>query len=141
MRNPFIFFLIYCDCFPQDRKPSVICLQKLIVREVANEERGMFLISASSSGPEMYEIHTSSKEERNSWMRHIQDAVERQRKRLLVFTLAVQSRQEVIWVFVAACSLFCTALDLWIYPMRLGSQTPKPHHHFCQTTRFLLFYH
>nr|XP_038026757.1 rho guanine nucleotide exchange factor 28 isoform X5 [Anas platyrhynchos] len=60
-----------------DRKPSVICLQKLIVREVANEERGMFLISASSSGPEMYEIHTSSKEERNSWMRHIQDAVER----------------------------------------------------------------
>uniref|UniRef100_A0A8B9B7W4 Rho guanine nucleotide exchange factor 28 n=1 Tax=Anser brachyrhynchus TaxID=132585 RepID=A0A8B9B7W4_9AVES len=59
-----------------DRKPSVISLQKLIVREVANEERGMFLISASSAGPEMYEIHTNSKEERNSWMRHIQDAVE-----------------------------------------------------------------
>lgn len=75
--KPIYFFWIYCDCFPQDRKPSVICLQKLIVREVANEERGMFLISASSSGPEMYEIHTSSKEERNSWMRHIQDAVER----------------------------------------------------------------
>ncbi|XP_066195264.1 rho guanine nucleotide exchange factor 28 [Sylvia atricapilla] len=59
-----------------DQKPSVISLQKLIVREVANEERGMFLISASSAGPEMYEIHTSSKEERNSWMRHIQEAVE-----------------------------------------------------------------
>ncbi|NXL88932.1 ARG28 factor, partial [Alectura lathami] len=59
-----------------DQKPSVISLQKLIVREVANEERGMFLISASSAGPEMYEVHTSSKEERNSWMRHIQDAVE-----------------------------------------------------------------
>ncbi|XP_075382702.1 rho guanine nucleotide exchange factor 28 isoform X2 [Mycteria americana] len=59
-----------------DQKPSVISLQRLIVREVANEERGMFLISASSAGPEMYEIHTNSKEERNNWMRHIQDAVE-----------------------------------------------------------------
>ncbi|XP_075788373.1 rho guanine nucleotide exchange factor 28 isoform X1 [Pelodiscus sinensis] len=59
-----------------DQKPSVISLQKLIVREVANEERGMFLISASSAGPEMYEIHTNSKEERNTWMRQIQDAVE-----------------------------------------------------------------
>uniref|UniRef100_A0A8D0L184 PH domain-containing protein n=1 Tax=Sphenodon punctatus TaxID=8508 RepID=A0A8D0L184_SPHPU len=59
-----------------DQKPSVISLQKLIVREVANEERGMFLISASSAGPEMYEIHTNSKEERNIWMRQIQDAVE-----------------------------------------------------------------
>ncbi|NWR73763.1 ARG28 factor, partial [Centropus unirufus] len=59
-----------------DQKPSVISLQRLIVREVANEERGMFLISASSAGPEMYEVHTNSKEERNNWMRHIQDAVE-----------------------------------------------------------------
>ncbi|XP_063819936.1 rho guanine nucleotide exchange factor 28 isoform X2 [Pseudophryne corroboree] len=59
-----------------DQKPPVIPLQKLIVREVANEERGMFLISASSAGPEMYEIHTTSKEERNSWMRQIQDAVQ-----------------------------------------------------------------
>ncbi|XP_065511804.1 rho guanine nucleotide exchange factor 28 [Caloenas nicobarica] len=59
-----------------DQKPSVISLQRLIVREVANEERGMFLISASSAGPEMYEVHTNSKEERNNWMRCIQDAVE-----------------------------------------------------------------
>ncbi|XP_064413485.1 rho guanine nucleotide exchange factor 28 [Latimeria chalumnae] len=59
-----------------DQKPPVIFLQKLIVREVANEERGMFLISASSAGPEMYEIHTSSKEERNNWMRLIREAVE-----------------------------------------------------------------
>lgn len=36
----------------------------------------MFLISASSAGPEMYEIHTNSKEERNNWMRRIQQAVE-----------------------------------------------------------------
>ncbi|XP_073480314.1 rho guanine nucleotide exchange factor 28 isoform X1 [Aquarana catesbeiana] len=59
-----------------DQKSPVISLQKLIVREVANEERGMFLISASSAGPEMYEIHTNSKEERNTWMRQIQEAVQ-----------------------------------------------------------------
>ncbi|NXE95258.1 ARHGI factor, partial [Menura novaehollandiae] len=59
-----------------DAKPPVISLQKLIVREVANEEKAMFLISASLEGPEMYEIHTSSKEERNSWMAHIRRAVE-----------------------------------------------------------------
>ncbi|XP_068166197.1 rho guanine nucleotide exchange factor 28-like isoform X3 [Antennarius striatus] len=59
-----------------DQKPPVIRLQKLIVREVANEERGMFLISASSVGPEMYEVHTNTRDERNAWMRHIRLAVE-----------------------------------------------------------------
>ncbi|XP_020780469.2 rho guanine nucleotide exchange factor 18 isoform X2 [Boleophthalmus pectinirostris] len=59
-----------------DNKPSVISLQKLIVREVAHEEKAMFLICASSDEPEMYEIHTSSKEERNIWMTHIRQAVE-----------------------------------------------------------------
>ncbi|KAK7896077.1 hypothetical protein WMY93_021402 [Mugilogobius chulae] len=59
-----------------DQKPPVIALQKLIVREVANEERGMFLISASTAGPEMYEVHTASKDERNTWMRLIREAVE-----------------------------------------------------------------
>lgn len=59
-----------------DSKPPVISLQKLIVREVANEEKAMFLISTSMKGPEMYEIHTSSKEDRNIWMAHIRQAVE-----------------------------------------------------------------
>ncbi|XP_056614215.1 rho guanine nucleotide exchange factor 18 isoform X2 [Triplophysa dalaica] len=59
-----------------DNKPSVISLQKLIVREVAHEERAMFLICASSNRPEMYEIHTASKEERNTWITHIRQAVE-----------------------------------------------------------------
>ncbi|XP_028695390.2 rho guanine nucleotide exchange factor 18 isoform X1 [Macaca mulatta] len=59
-----------------DSKPPVISLQKLIVREVANEEKAMFLISASLQGPEMYEIYTSSKEDRNTWMAHIRRAVE-----------------------------------------------------------------
>uniref|UniRef100_A0A3Q2P0J3 Rho/Rac guanine nucleotide exchange factor 18 n=1 Tax=Fundulus heteroclitus TaxID=8078 RepID=A0A3Q2P0J3_FUNHE len=59
-----------------DNKPSVISLQKLIVREVAHEEKAMFLICASSNEPEMYEIHTTSKEERNTWMSNIRQAVE-----------------------------------------------------------------
>uniref|UniRef100_A0A3Q2YEP6 Rho/Rac guanine nucleotide exchange factor 18 n=1 Tax=Hippocampus comes TaxID=109280 RepID=A0A3Q2YEP6_HIPCM len=59
-----------------DNKPSVIYLQKLIVREVAHAERAMFLICASSNEPEMYEIHTTSKEERNTWMTQIRQAVE-----------------------------------------------------------------
>ncbi|KAB5559054.1 hypothetical protein PHYPO_G00024440 [Pangasianodon hypophthalmus] len=36
----------------------------------------MFLICASSNEPEMYEIHTSSKEERNTWITHIRQAVD-----------------------------------------------------------------
>ncbi|XP_037554241.1 rho guanine nucleotide exchange factor 18 [Nematolebias whitei] len=59
-----------------DNKPPVISLQKLIVREVAHEEKAMFLICASSNEPEMYEIHTTCKEERNTWMTHIRQAVE-----------------------------------------------------------------
>ncbi|XP_026013525.1 rho guanine nucleotide exchange factor 18 isoform X2 [Astatotilapia calliptera] len=59
-----------------DNKPSVISLQKLIVREVAHEEKAMFLICASSNEPEMYEIHTGSKEDRNSWMTQIRQAAE-----------------------------------------------------------------
>ncbi|XP_035279719.1 rho guanine nucleotide exchange factor 18-like [Anguilla anguilla] len=59
-----------------DGKPSVISLQKLIVREVAHEEKAMFLICASSAEPEMYEIHTSSKEDCHAWMALIRQAVE-----------------------------------------------------------------
>uniref|UniRef100_H3AFI9 Rho/Rac guanine nucleotide exchange factor 18 n=1 Tax=Latimeria chalumnae TaxID=7897 RepID=H3AFI9_LATCH len=59
-----------------DSKPAVISLQKLIVREVANEEKAMFLISASLEGPEMYEIHTNSKEDCNIWAGLIRRAVE-----------------------------------------------------------------
>uniref|UniRef100_A0A4W5JMW1 Rho/rac guanine nucleotide exchange factor (GEF) 18b n=1 Tax=Hucho hucho TaxID=62062 RepID=A0A4W5JMW1_9TELE len=59
-----------------DNKPSVIFLQKLIVREVAHEEKAIFLICASPNEPEMYEIHTASKEERKTWMTHLRQAVE-----------------------------------------------------------------
>lgn len=78
----------------QDQKPPVIALQKLIVREVANEERGMFLISASAAGPEMYEVHTSSKDERNTWMRLIREAVERCRD-VCVICLFVKKNKDI----------------------------------------------
>ncbi|KAK2503492.1 hypothetical protein MC885_019621 [Smutsia gigantea] len=48
---------------------------KLIVREVAHEEKGLFLISMGIKDPEMVEVHASSKEERNSWIQVIQDTI------------------------------------------------------------------
>uniref|UniRef100_A0A8C2GZZ6 PH domain-containing protein n=1 Tax=Cyprinus carpio TaxID=7962 RepID=A0A8C2GZZ6_CYPCA len=60
-----------------DQRATVISLQKLIVREVAHEERGLFLITAGIAIPEMVEVHASSREERNTWMQLIQDAIEK----------------------------------------------------------------
>uniref|UniRef100_A0A3B3SX87 PH domain-containing protein n=1 Tax=Paramormyrops kingsleyae TaxID=1676925 RepID=A0A3B3SX87_9TELE len=57
-----------------DQRSTVISLQKLIVREVANEEKGLFLITAGKK-PEMLEVYASSKEERNTWMQLIQEAM------------------------------------------------------------------
>ncbi|KAJ8340272.1 hypothetical protein SKAU_G00349050 [Synaphobranchus kaupii] len=59
-----------------DQRSTVISLQKLIVREVANEEKGLFLITAGIEKPEMVEVYASSKEERNTWMQLIQDAMQ-----------------------------------------------------------------
>ncbi|XP_071776205.2 A-kinase anchor protein 13-like isoform X3 [Centroberyx gerrardi] len=58
-----------------DQRSTVISLQKLIVREVANEERGLFLITAGTEKPEMVEVLASSKDERNTWMAIIQEAM------------------------------------------------------------------
>nr|XP_045001570.1 A-kinase anchor protein 13 isoform X4 [Jaculus jaculus] len=58
-----------------DHKSTVISLKKLIVREVAHEEKGLFLISMGVKDPEMVEVHASSKEERNSWIQSIQDTI------------------------------------------------------------------
>ncbi|XP_068560492.1 rho guanine nucleotide exchange factor 2 isoform X2 [Cebidichthys violaceus] len=60
--------------FPCLDKSPVLSLQNLIVRDIANQERGMFLIS-DSSPPEMYEFHAASKEDKNVWIRHIQRTV------------------------------------------------------------------
>uniref|UniRef100_A0A3B4WJM9 PH domain-containing protein n=1 Tax=Seriola lalandi dorsalis TaxID=1841481 RepID=A0A3B4WJM9_SERLL len=58
-----------------DQRSTVISLQNLIVREVANEERGLFLITAGTERPEMVEVLASSKEERNTWRAIIQDTM------------------------------------------------------------------
>ncbi|CAL8364214.1 unnamed protein product [Gadus morhua 'NCC'] len=58
-----------------DQRSTVLSLHNLIVREVANEERGIFLISAGADRPEMLEVVAGSKEERNTWMQLIQDAM------------------------------------------------------------------
>lgn len=68
---------LICVPSPQDNKSSVIPLQKLIVRNVALDEKAMFLICASSDVPEMYEIFTGSKEDRDSWMDLIWQAIAR----------------------------------------------------------------
>ncbi|KAI4824920.1 hypothetical protein KUCAC02_020633 [Chaenocephalus aceratus] len=57
------------------QRSTVISLQSLIVREVANEERGLFLITAGIERPEMVEVLASSKDERNTWRAFIQDAM------------------------------------------------------------------
>ncbi|XP_066052811.1 A-kinase anchor protein 13 isoform X1 [Chamaea fasciata] len=58
-----------------DQKSTVISLKKLIVREVAHEEKGLFLISMGGKDPEMVEVHASSKEERNGWIQIIQETM------------------------------------------------------------------
>ncbi|XP_074785272.1 rho guanine nucleotide exchange factor 2 isoform X3 [Athene noctua] len=59
--------------FPMLDKPAVISLQNLIVRDIANQEKGMFLISGAP--PEMYEVHAASRDDRNNWMKVIQQTV------------------------------------------------------------------
>uniref|UniRef100_A0A3B4AFS0 PH domain-containing protein n=1 Tax=Periophthalmus magnuspinnatus TaxID=409849 RepID=A0A3B4AFS0_9GOBI len=131
-----------------DQKPPVIPLQKLIVREVANEERGMFLISASSVGPEMYEVHTISREERNAWMRQIRQAVEscpeeeeeEERSNESEETKrATEARIQKITQFqetlLAQDQMICNTLEekLELYAelteLSLGSPEPIPHRH------------
>lgn len=61
-----------------DNKPPVISLERLIVREVAMEEKAIFLICARTVGlPEMYEIRMGSREERITWEAIIREALER----------------------------------------------------------------
>ncbi|XP_051947996.1 A-kinase anchor protein 13-like isoform X2 [Xyrauchen texanus] len=59
-----------------DQRATVISLQKLIVREVAHEERGLFLITAGIEKPEMVEVHASSRDDRNTWMQLIQEVMD-----------------------------------------------------------------
>ncbi|XP_035991554.1 rho guanine nucleotide exchange factor 2 [Fundulus heteroclitus] len=57
-------------------KSPVVSLTNLIVREVANQEKGMYLIS-DSTPPEMYELYAASKDDRKTWMSCIQQTAQR----------------------------------------------------------------
>ncbi|XP_028814058.1 A-kinase anchor protein 13 isoform X4 [Denticeps clupeoides] len=58
-----------------DQRATVISLQKLMVREVANEEKALFLITQDNK-PEMVEVHANSREERNVWKQQIQSTIQ-----------------------------------------------------------------
>ncbi|XP_075063841.1 A-kinase anchor protein 13 isoform X2 [Mixophyes fleayi] len=60
-----------------EQKSTVISLKKLIVREVAHDEKGLFLISVGGEHPEMVEVLASSKEDRSSWILIIQETMGR----------------------------------------------------------------
>ncbi|XP_037837851.1 rho guanine nucleotide exchange factor 18a isoform X2 [Kryptolebias marmoratus] len=60
-----------------DNNQPVIFLQRVIVREVAHEDKGLYIICACTVGMAgMYEIYAGSKEERDKWMTLIREAVE-----------------------------------------------------------------
>ncbi|GAA6090033.1 rho guanine nucleotide exchange factor 28-like isoform X4 [Tachysurus ichikawai] len=55
-----------------EQKPAVVHLRALILREIANQDRGLFLISSDATEPEMYEIYTHNREERDKWITLLQ---------------------------------------------------------------------
>ncbi|KAF4089453.1 hypothetical protein AMELA_G00066200 [Ameiurus melas] len=60
-----------------DGKPSVLPLQKLIVRDAAHSDKVMYLISASDVKADLYEFHASTAEERRSWRQQIWETIEK----------------------------------------------------------------
>ncbi|TSO05465.1 Rho guanine nucleotide exchange factor 2 [Bagarius yarrelli] len=75
-------------------KSAVVSLQNLLIRDIANQERGLFLISSQFSPPEMYELHAASKEDRNTWIRHIQQAISRSYTVKHTYTHTCPTREE-----------------------------------------------
>ncbi|KAM6994913.1 LOW QUALITY PROTEIN: rho guanine nucleotide exchange factor 2 [Tautogolabrus adspersus] len=56
-------------------KSPVVSLNNLIVRDIANQERGMYLLS-DSTPPEMYELYATSKDDRKTWKTRILQAAQ-----------------------------------------------------------------
>ncbi|KAK1891094.1 A-kinase anchor protein 13 [Dissostichus eleginoides] len=86
----------------------IFSMLKLIVREVANEERGLFLITAGIEKPEMMEVLAGSKEERNTWMQLIQEAMQSMEKDEDegIPTLLRQKDSEILSLLEEKVSLF-----------------------------------
>lgn len=61
--------------FPSLDKSPVVSLSNLIVRDIANQERGIYLL-CDSTPPEMYELYAASKDDRKMWKTRIQQAAQ-----------------------------------------------------------------
>ncbi|KAF7647976.1 hypothetical protein LDENG_00163920 [Lucifuga dentata] len=120
--------------FPCLDKPPVLSLQNLIVRDIANQERGMFLIS-DSSPPEMYEVHAASRDDKNVWIRHIHRTVSKcpsreefplieteDKAHLRRLKAELQHKdQELLELLQERVTLFCELLEV-----RQGEESPLP---------------
>lgn len=64
--------------FVPDNKAGVVSLQKLLVREKADqkESRGIYLISSSPNDPEMFELKVLKPKDTHVWIQAIRAAVE-----------------------------------------------------------------
>lgn len=62
--------------FASVNQPAAVPLHKLIVREKAGEDSVLFLLSASSDKPEMYELVFQTASHSKNWMQWIRAAVE-----------------------------------------------------------------
>lgn len=50
-------------------------LQKLLIRDKANESRGIYIISSNHASPEMYELKVQIPKDKNVWIQKIRAAV------------------------------------------------------------------
>uniref|UniRef100_A0A671M792 Rho guanine nucleotide exchange factor 2-like n=1 Tax=Sinocyclocheilus anshuiensis TaxID=1608454 RepID=A0A671M792_9TELE len=88
-------------------KSAVVSLQTLLVRDIANQERGLFLISSESSPPEMYELYAASKDDRNTWIRLIQQTISSTLFLLLSVSADIQQKdREVLELLQERVTLF-----------------------------------
>uniref|UniRef100_A0A672R879 Rho guanine nucleotide exchange factor 2-like n=1 Tax=Sinocyclocheilus grahami TaxID=75366 RepID=A0A672R879_SINGR len=88
-------------------KSAVVSLQSLLVRDIANQERGLFLISSESSPPEMYELYAASKDDRNTWIRLIQQTISSTLFLLLCVSADIQQKdREVLELLQERVTLF-----------------------------------
>uniref|UniRef100_A0AAX7T657 Rho guanine nucleotide exchange factor (GEF) 1a n=1 Tax=Astatotilapia calliptera TaxID=8154 RepID=A0AAX7T657_ASTCA len=101
--------------FPSMDKPPVLSLQNLIVRDIANQERGMYLIS-DSTPPEMYEFYAASKDDKNIWIRHVQHAVSKwvnaHTTHAKAFHRFVHKDQEMLELLQERVTLFCELAEV-----------------------------
>nr|XP_032821456.1 A-kinase anchor protein 13-like isoform X4 [Petromyzon marinus] len=60
-----------------DQMPAAISLQKLLVRPMANQSCGLFLINTTPPEPRMFEVFANKRDVRNKWYTLLRQAVDR----------------------------------------------------------------